>query len=213
MAGARNSLRSLSSFEPAGLAVPDGPQAAAAHPLLYAPPVALIQHQTALLTALAFVAAGCGSVASHGGPDAGPHATVDASEGSGDGPVAFGDIDGDGSPDGVDNCPAVANPDQADTDGDSFGVGAGVEEQRTRLTASTYRIRVLQPEPPPTITVRESPWALPGLRTSHRSLDTEALSTWSIDPHCPTVGHVRRRPAGRDRARNVMSQGCGWRAN
>ena len=31
------------------------------------------------------------------------------------------DVDGDGRPDSLDNCPAVANPDQADTDGDGLG--------------------------------------------------------------------------------------------
>jgi hypothetical protein len=31
------------------------------------------------------------------------------------------DYDGDGIPNGVDNCPLVSNPDQADTDGDGFG--------------------------------------------------------------------------------------------
>ncbi len=32
-----------------------------------------------------------------------------------------GDFDGDGIPDGTDNCPTVPNPDQADTDGDGIG--------------------------------------------------------------------------------------------
>jgi len=36
-----------------------------------------------------------------------------------DGPP--GDVDGDGVPDEQDNCPAVANPDQANEDGDAFG--------------------------------------------------------------------------------------------
>lgn len=36
-----------------------------------------------------------------------------------DGPL--GDADGDGVPNGTDNCPDVANPDQADTDGDGIG--------------------------------------------------------------------------------------------
>src|SRR5581483_5894066 len=31
------------------------------------------------------------------------------------------DHDGDGVPDGLDNCPAVPNPDQADSDGDGVG--------------------------------------------------------------------------------------------
>jgi hypothetical protein len=34
---------------------------------------------------------------------------------------AGGDRDGDGVPDGVDNCPSVANPDQSDADGDGLG--------------------------------------------------------------------------------------------
>ena len=34
---------------------------------------------------------------------------------------ASGDRDGDGVPDGVDNCPSVANPDQSDADGDGLG--------------------------------------------------------------------------------------------
>ena len=41
---------------------------------------------------------------------------------SGVGPAgAGGDGDGDTIPDGIDNCPAVANPDQLDTDGDDAG--------------------------------------------------------------------------------------------
>ena len=32
-----------------------------------------------------------------------------------------GDRDGDGVPDGVDNCPSVANPEQSDADGDGLG--------------------------------------------------------------------------------------------
>ena len=39
----------------------------------------------------------------------------------GTGDVCDGDDDGDGIVDGVDNCPAVANADQADLDGDGSG--------------------------------------------------------------------------------------------
>lgn len=35
--------------------------------------------------------------------------------------AALPDGDGDGAPDGVDNCPEAANPDQADQDGDGAG--------------------------------------------------------------------------------------------
>jgi hypothetical protein len=44
--------------------------------------------------------------------------TVDRSQGSGAPPT---DEDGDGRPDGSDNCPFVQNPDQADSDGDGIG--------------------------------------------------------------------------------------------
>jgi hypothetical protein len=37
------------------------------------------------------------------------------------GPTPVGDADGDGIPDGSDNCPAVFNPDQADDDSDGIG--------------------------------------------------------------------------------------------
>jgi hypothetical protein len=37
------------------------------------------------------------------------------------GPGSPGDFDGDGVPDGIDNCPTVYNPDQIDSDGDGIG--------------------------------------------------------------------------------------------
>ncbi|MEL6215936.1 MAG: thrombospondin type 3 repeat-containing protein, partial [Pseudomonadota bacterium] len=37
------------------------------------------------------------------------------------GALAFVDIDGDAVPDNIDNCTAVANPDQRDSDGDGIG--------------------------------------------------------------------------------------------
>jgi hypothetical protein len=40
---------------------------------------------------------------------------------SSDGHITADDDDGDGIPNAVDNCPAVANPDQANEDGDKFG--------------------------------------------------------------------------------------------
>ena len=43
----------------------------------------------------------------------------DAPPGTGSGKP--GDLDGDGVPDSVDNCPTVANPDQFNEDGDKFG--------------------------------------------------------------------------------------------
>ena len=42
--------------------------------------------------------------------------------------AASPDTDGDGVPDHLDNCPDVANPDQADTDGDSVGDACDLDE-------------------------------------------------------------------------------------
>ena len=51
-----------------------------------------------------------------------------------DTPTPPPDIDGDGVTDDKDNCPEVANTDQADTDGD--GVGDACEEEASDTTAT-----------------------------------------------------------------------------
>ena len=62
------------------------------------------------------VVASCGFAPKPGADDGLPHdATVDAI----DGPP--GDVDGDGIPNGADNCPSVANPLQENEDGDDRG--------------------------------------------------------------------------------------------
>jgi len=53
----------------------------------------------------------------HDQPDNGGHDTPRADGEAG----TFGDDDGDGIPDDLDNCPAVPNPDQLDWDGDGLG--------------------------------------------------------------------------------------------
>ena len=42
-------------------------------------------------------------------------------DGDGIGDACDGDVDGDGVPNGTDNCPLIANADQLDTDGDGLG--------------------------------------------------------------------------------------------
>ncbi len=44
-----------------------------------------------------------------------------APDGGSDGGGPNDDDDGDGVPNAIDNCPKVANPDQANDDGDAFG--------------------------------------------------------------------------------------------
>jgi len=48
----------------------------------------------------------------------------------------LGDLDGDGVPDNVDNCPDVYNPDQADSDGD--GIGDACDETPTVINLSSF---------------------------------------------------------------------------
>ncbi len=54
------------------------------------------------------------------GPPGPPRDGVDAD-------IAAGDADGDGVPDGIDNCPGASNPDQLDTDGDFAGDACDVD--------------------------------------------------------------------------------------
>ena len=52
--------------------------------------------------------------------------------------AAVVDFDGDGHPNGFDNCPAIANPDQADSDGD--GVGDACELVQPAISISDVRV-------------------------------------------------------------------------
>ncbi len=68
------------------------------------------RYQLRLAEASQLIAAGCPPAAPVPGPGPGPAP-----------PLAVSDRDGDGAPDATDNCPAAANPGQADADGDKIG--------------------------------------------------------------------------------------------
>ena len=71
------------------------------------------RYQLRLAEASQLIAAGC--------PPAAPAAPVPGAGPGSAPPLAVSDRDGDGAPDATDNCPAAANPDQADADGDKIG--------------------------------------------------------------------------------------------